>query len=425
MAPVHDRGMHTIMNDTQIRTIEQVREFLTGTSSVKFSPCSKEGCYKWIEGILIRLSYQSRGKAEKGLLLDLIEKVSGYSRIQIKRLVKKYLKTGRIKRRQRTLKGFSRKYTEEDIRLLAQTDEIHGNLSGPAIKKICERAWKIFGETKYERLAGISVSHLYNLRRSATYRNVRAYFDKTRPKASSIGERRKPQPQGKPGYLRVDTVHQGDLDGIKGVYHINAVDEVTQIQIACSVEKISEHYLIPILEMQIRDFPFVVLGFHSDNGSEYINKRVAALLDKLLIELTKSRARHSNDNALVESKNGSIVRNHLGYMHIPQKWAPLVNEFLMNHLNPYVNYHRPCFFPEIKTDSKGKQRKSYPFKEMMTPYEKLKSLPNAKDYLKPGVTFEDLDATAFAISDNESAQNMNKAKRKLFQTIHEQVNQAA
>nr|VFK80801.1 MAG: hypothetical protein BECKSD772D_GA0070982_115711 [Candidatus Kentron sp. SD] len=82
------------MNDDQIKTIEQVREFLTGTSSVRFSPCSKEGCYKWIEGILIRFGYRSRTKTEKGLLLDFMEKVSGYSRIQIKRLVKKYLKTG-------------------------------------------------------------------------------------------------------------------------------------------------------------------------------------------------------------------------------------------------------------------------------------------------------------------------------------------
>nr|VFK48160.1 MAG: hypothetical protein BECKTC1821E_GA0114239_11046 [Candidatus Kentron sp. TC]VFK50736.1 MAG: hypothetical protein BECKTC1821D_GA0114238_11184 [Candidatus Kentron sp. TC] len=228
---------------------------------------------------MIRFGYQSRSKTEKGLLLDLIEKVSGYSRIQTKRLVKKYLGTGRIKRRRRVRKGFERKYT----------DEMHGNLSGPGIKKICERAWKIFEDTKYERLAGISVSHLYNPRRSATYRNARSYFDETRPKVSSIGERRKPQPQGKPGCLRVDTVHQGDLDGIKSVYHINAVDEVTQFQIACSVEKISERYLIPVLEMQLRDFPFVVFGFHSDNGPEYIDKRVAALLDKPLIELTKFR----------------------------------------------------------------------------------------------------------------------------------------
>jgi hypothetical protein len=49
---------------------------------------------------------------------------------------------------------------------------------------------------------------------------------------------------GKPGYIRIDTVHQGDLDGCKGVYHINAVDEVTQIEIVVSVEKISEQYFM-------------------------------------------------------------------------------------------------------------------------------------------------------------------------------------
>ena len=79
---------------------------------------------------------------------------------------------------------------------------------------------------------------------------------KRAPKPPVSGREGNPSPQGKPGYLRVDTVHQGDLDGIKGVYHINAVDEVTQIQIACSLEKISEHYLIPILEIQIRDYSF-------------------------------------------------------------------------------------------------------------------------------------------------------------------------
>ena len=413
------------MNDTRIKTIEQVREFLAGNSAVEFSISAKDECYSWIEQILIRFSYRNRGKAEKGLLLDLIGKVSGYSRIQIKRLVKQYSDTGRIKRRKSISKGFTRKYTHQDIRLLAYTDGLHRDLSGPAIKKICERAWKEFGDAKYERLAGISVSHLYNLRRGKAYRNIRTYFGKTRSKASSIGERRKPNPQGKPGYLRVDTVHQGDLDGIKGVYHINAVDEVTQHEVLCSVEKISERYLIPVLEMQIDQFPFVILGFHTDNGSEYINKQVAKLLNKLLIELTKSRARHSNDNALVESKNGSIVRKHLGYVHIPQRWAPLVNEFFMNYLNPYVNYHRPCFFPEVRTDSKGKQRKRYPYEKMMTPYEKLKSLPNAESYLKPGLSFRDIDAIACSITDNQAAEQMNNAKLKLFTTINERVNRAA
>ncbi len=339
--------------------------------------------------------------------------------------MRQQLSSGRLRRRQRTAKGFARKYTREDIRLLARTDELHETLSGPATKKLCERAYAVFGQAQYERLAGISVAHLYNLRRSETYRTVRHHFDKTRPVVSGIGQRRQPQPQGQPGYLRVDTVHQGDQDGAKGVYHINGVDEVTQFEIVGSTAKISERYLLPVLEALLEQFPFVIHGFHTDNGSEYINRRVAALLNKLLIELTKSRARRSNDNALVESKNGSIVRKHLGYAHIPQHGAPLIHTFHREYLNPYLNFHRPCFFPIVHTDTNGKQRKTYPYHAMMTPYEKLKSLPDANQHLKPGITFEQLDDIAHAISDNEAAIRLNKAKHQLFTSIDEQEQQAA
>jgi transposase InsO family protein len=118
----------------------------------------------------------------------------------------------------------------------------------------------------------------------------------------SIGERRRPDPQGRPGYLRVDTVHQGDQNSAKGVYHINAVDEVTQWQIVAACERISELWLEPVLQALLRQFPFRIRGFHSDNGSEFVNHTVARLLNKLLIEQTKSRPRHSNDNGLVETK---------------------------------------------------------------------------------------------------------------------------
>ena len=308
---------------------------------------------------------------------------------------------------------------------MAELDELHETLSGQATKKLCERAWRLFDLPAYQRLAGISVSHLYNLRHSSTYQRARRKFDKTRSKNSPIGERRKPQPDGQPGYIRVDTVHQGDQDGVKGLYHINAVDEVTQFDIVCAVEKISERYLIPVLEQLLDQFPFIIVSFHADNGSEYINQHVVKLLKKLLIELTKSRARHSNDNALVESKNGSIVRKHLGYSHIQQHWAPLVDQFHQHYLNPYINYHRPCFFPVIKTNAKGKQVKTYPYEAMMTPFEKFKSLDDAHQYLKPGITMEELDAIAMSINDNEAAKQLKEAKQQLFKTIAEQSNQAA
>ena len=159
--------------------------------------------------------------------------VSGYSRIQVKRLATIWLKRGQLHPLSSAGNGFTRHYTDADRRLLATLDELHGTLSGPATKRLCERAYQLFNLPAYERLAGISVSHLYNLRRSSTYQRARRQFDKTRPKASSIGVRRKPRPDGKPGYIRVDTVHQGDLDGTKGLYHINAVDEVTQFEAVC------------------------------------------------------------------------------------------------------------------------------------------------------------------------------------------------
>jgi len=239
--------------------------------------------------------------------------------------------------------GFARKYTPQDIRLLAAMDERHDAPCGPAVKKLCERAYEVFGQAEYAALASISVSHLYNLRKSNSYTRQRHHFEKTRSKPSSIGEHRKPRPDGKPGYIRIDTVHQGDLDKRKGVYHINSIDEVTQFEVVCTVEKISERYLIPALEQLLENFPFQVLGFHSDNGSECINKTGAKLLEKLRIEFTKSRSRQTNDNALAESKNGAVVRKLFGHTHIPQRWAPLINNFNQQYLTPYINFHRPCF----------------------------------------------------------------------------------
>ena len=182
-----------------------------------------------------------------------------------------------------------------------------------------------FKHPEYERLAGISVAHLYNLRGGAQYRKRRVVFQKTKPRAVAIGERRKPEPGGQPGYIRIDTVHQGDKDGVKGVYHINAVDEVTQWEIVGAVEQISEAWLMPVLEDMLDQFPFHIRGFHSDNGSEFINEKVSKLLNKLLAEQTKSRPRRSNDNGLAETKNGAVIRKHIGYGHIRSEHAEAIN----------------------------------------------------------------------------------------------------
>ena len=409
------------MNAENLTTIEQVEQFLAGTQPVMFCVTSdKKTRDHAMQKSLVKFRYLSLGRREKGILTRYLIKISGYSHAQIKRLIRQYRRQGKLHLSypQGTAKRFARQYTDEDIQLLAKMDAWHNTPSGPRLKKFCERADDVFGQTKYQRLAKISIAHVYNLRQSKPYRRRRCQFEKTRPKTVTIGVRRKPYPKGEPGYLRIDSVHQGDLDGYKGVYHINAVDEVTQCEIVVSVEKISEAYLIPALKSLLAQFPFVILGFHSDNGSEYINERVAELLEKLRIEFTQSRSRKTNDNALAEGKNAAVVRQCYGYAHIPQHFASTLNEFNQAHLNPYVNFHRPCFFPMIMTDDKGKQRKKYPYENLMTPYDKLKSLPNAKQYLKPHLSFDILDTIALKMSDNEAADQLQIARQKLFHLIH-------
>jgi hypothetical protein len=228
----------------------------------------------------------------------------------------------------------------------------------------------------------------------------------------AIGERRPPKPEGKPGYLRVDTVHQGDQDGLKGVYHINAVDEVTQWQVVGATPQISEAFLLPVLESMMAQFPFTIHGFHSDNGSEFINHTVARLLEKLRIEQTKSRPRRANDNGLAESKNGAVIRKHMGYGHIASAHAEAVNTFYAKHFNPYLNFHRPCGQPELVEGEKGKRRRVYRW--YATPWEVLRQLPGVSSYLRPELTVDALNTVAKAETDTRAARDMQEARRKLF-----------
>ena len=409
------------MNTKQLNTIPLLEEFLHGNQMVAMVILgNKHEKYRFIQSTLVRLCYYTLSKRDKGVVRQYLIKVTGYSKPQLTRLIRAYVKTGTILWKPAKNNGFSKKYSDKDLQLLVKMDNRHDRPCGAAIKKYCERAVELFGEQEYSTLAGISISHLYNLRSSDGYQKKYRHFTKTQARKIPIGERRKPQANGQPGYIRIDTVHQGDRGKEKGVYHINAVDEETQMEFICAVEKITEEFMVPAIEKMLGYFPFKIQGFHSDNGSEYINYPMASLLEQLSIDFTKSRSRHSNDNGLAESKNCSIVRKQFGYEHIPQVWASHLNAFNDDYLLAHINYHRPCFYPESKVDKKGKERKTYPYKGMMTPYEKLKSLKNAQQYLKPGVSFEKLDEIALQMSDNTSAELLQQARNQLFKQIFEQ-----
>jgi len=406
--------MIMVIGSERLSLIE-MEAFLGASESVGFTGESRAATYRWAESLLCQQEYGGRRRRAKGVIRGYLERMTGLSRAQCTRLIGCYTRTGRVVVQPSQRRRFPRRYTVEDVALLARVDRAHERLSGPATQHILKREFEVYGKPEYERLAAISNGHLYNLRKSAGYRRQGLHCEKTRPASVSIGERRKPAPNGMPGYLRIDTVHQGDGPEGKGLYHINAVDEVTQWEIVLAVPRISEAYLLPVLERLLRLFPFRILGFHSDNGSEYINQVIAALLKKLLIEQTKSRARHSGDNGLVETKNAAVVRKHMGFGYIGPAGADPVNRFYTAFLNPYVNFHRPSAQPEVHIDARGRRRRLY--KRWLTPLEKLLSLDRPEQYLRPGRTLAALQRAAGALSDTEAALRLQRARDAMFASL--------
>jgi len=407
------------MNEAQVRTIEQMREVLAGTQALQFTPTQDDaGRYGWIEAVLRRIGYRQLPRVSRGVTLAYLQRLSGYSRAQVTRLVSRWVaRQPLVKQYRAPQHAFARRYTAADVALLAQVDSTLESLSGPATVCVLRRQRDVFGDARFARLGSISSAHLYNLRGSKGYRAQRVVLTKTRPtKTITIGTRKAPTPQGRPGFIRIDSVHQGDLDGTKGLYHINAVDCVTQWQVTATVQTISERFLVPVIQQMIEQFPFVIQGFHADNGSEYVNHSVARMLNKLRIEFTRSRPRHSNDNGLAETKNGAVVRKIFGYAHVPQRHAAEFNAFCTQYLNPYLNYHRPCLFATDVSDPKkpGRIKRIYRPRDAMTPLDKLASLPNAATFLRESVTLETLTRAALALTDLQAAEQLYAARSALF-----------
>lgn len=402
------------MENAEGLTPEQIVDWLSGSQEVNFVGEGRQEVYDWIVATLVEQEYFTLRKKQRGQVRALLGKLSGLSMPQITRLIGRYHADGEIRVQSSSRLKFPVKYTVKDLELLIEVDRAHQQLSGPATRRIIEREWQVFGKREYANLAEISVAHLYNLRNSVGYRQRAAEFTQTRPTAIAIGERRRPDPQGHPGYVRIDSVHQGDWNGVKGVYHLNAVDEVTQWEALGCVPRITEEHVLPVVEAMLHQFPFRVLELHSDNGSEFVNHPLFRMLEKLGVELTRSRPNRSSDNALVEGKNGAIVRKHMTYGHIPSQHADAIQRFYTAHFNVYLNYHRPCGFAQIHTDAKGHRQRHYATADYATPYETLRSLPDSHRFLKDGMRWEQLNQIAYAVSDTEAARRMMQAKAELL-----------
>ncbi len=343
--------MKVIMEDMRLTDIKQLDAFLQGNQKLEILLSSLNERYAFIRNTVQRFSYGKLTRNEKHIVFLYLKKLTGYKKVQLHRLITR-AEQGELVRVPYTRINSHCNYQRADIKLLEKTDELHCRLNREATKEILRREFVLFHHTSFSHIAEVSPSHIDNLRRTAVYRV--SWINGTKGREVAIGKTEPPEANNAPGSLRIDTCHQRD------VYHIHVVDEITQWEAIVCVPQISESYLKPALEYMLDSFPFVIFNFHSDRGSEFINKTVAKLLHKLLINQTKSRSRHCNDSALIESKNGSILRKNMGYFHINKGMVGRVNEFYKEYFIPYLNYHRPCgYVTETKVDKKGRERKVY------------------------------------------------------------------
>lgn len=402
--------MKVIMEDSRLINVTQLQEFLKASQRVVVSleESTLLEKYQFIEKNIKKFNYQKLSKKERRIIYLYLRKLTGYKKAQLYRLIKR-AEIGTLQKALYKRSNPTKIYVTKDIKLLETTDEIHLRLSEDATKEILRREYEVFGNKNYQTIARVSHSHITNLRHCPIYKS--SWINHTKARQIPIGMTQPPQNYGKPGSIRVDSVSQKD------VYHINSVDEITQCEIVFCVPQLSERCMLPALMDILDQYPFIIFNFHSDRGKETINYVVADLLQRLVIKQTKNRSYHSGDNALVETKNGSVIRKNMGWEHINQSMCDSINDYYKNFFNIYLIFHRPCAYPTIEVDDKGKKKKVY--NKYQVPYEFLKSLPNAKSYLKPGVTFENLDKIAYSHSDNEFATIMREEERKLFQKIRE------
>lgn len=416
--------MQIIMYSSPANNLIQINKFLQLENSEFKCPDKKEA-YKFIRETVKDVRYSKLKKHEKGEVIIYIARILGYSNIQSKRLVKEASR-GNLKDPKTTKNktSFQTKYTQEDIKLLADFDNLANFPNGYSLIESFRRMYEEFNEDKFKRLAYISSSHVYNLRKTNLYRKIALKFKQTDPVSQNqIGIREKPNPEGKPGFIRVDSVHGGEKDDQPGVYYINLVDEITQTEIAVCVKGISERFLSEVWEEILVSFPFRIINFHSDNGSEFINHIVVKILNKLHIKQTKSRPRHHNDNGLVESKNGWIIRKHFGYFYVHRDCAPIINEFLNTYFNKFLNYHRPCAFPTREQLPDGKVRVFYKKDDYKTPYAKLKEIDPEGKFLQKGLNYGKLDKIAYEYSDYEYLKIMKEAQKKMLRKVRSKTKQ--
>lgn len=375
------------------KTIKAVEAFINYDShnQNEYQLKTQEEKYKLIKQTTWNLFYVRKRKNDKTKIIKYLSTITGYEPHYLKRLIKKSLKGKLHKKPYPKRNTFYEKYTSTDIMLLAELDMLFKYPNGISLAQVCKLEFTNYNNTDFTRLSEISKSYIYNLRQEPRYQQLALKFTHTQKSKVKIVKRAKPHPNNIPGFIRVDSVHYGDHGEDKGCFFINLCDEVTQWEVVICVTSLLEEKVIPSIVSALEYFPFKIIHFHSDNGSEFINHHLAELLNARLIEQTKSRARHSTDNGLIESKNAHVVRKYFGHFFISSRYCDRISIFLKDYFYQFMNFYRVCLFPTKETDDNGKETILYKQEDATTPLLKLKSVDPEGKCLKEGLSYERLE----------------------------------
>ena len=185
----------TMLNPTAL-TLAEIKEFVKSSQSVKFKSESRAERNAWIENILRMYKYFQLSRSDKGTARQYIQTMTGLSAAQLSRLIAWYKKHATLKPKEYKRHKFPKVYNLEEIALLADIDNAHSCLSGPATKQIIKEEYELFNKTAYAKLKDLSVAHMYRLRGTRRYHEKVKVFAKTKATTAKIGERRKPEPSG-------------------------------------------------------------------------------------------------------------------------------------------------------------------------------------------------------------------------------------
>jgi hypothetical protein len=349
---------------------------------------------EYLEAIYLR--YKAASREQKKLILDEFCAACRYHRKHAIRLLKQFRRFSKAKHKK---KGRTPLYNTEAILTPLKQIWLTANLPCSKRLKAVLPLWLPGYSQQYGDLTEEVTKALLAISPSSIDRILKAVRTQYKGRGRSTTKPgtllRKQIPiktnqwdESRPGFLEADTVaHCGTSMAGMFAFTIDCVDIATGWTEQRAVWGKGETAVLHQIKDIEASLPFLLLGFDSDNGSEFLNHHLLRHFSvrKQPVQFTRSRAYHKNDNAHIEQKNWTHVRQWLGYHRFDNpEVVPLLNNLYKTEWRLFQNF----FCPSVKLIAKqriaSKTIKRYDSPK--TPYQRVMESPYITKEVKRSLT---------------------------------------